>query len=74
MRDNFKCRIYGDLVHVVWQINEVYAFLAERVDFRKWKDGKWEMVEGKFSCSIYSILVYLSCVILCFLFNELIFY
>lgn len=31
------------------------------------------MVEGKFSCSIYSILVYLSCVILCFLFNELIF-
>ena len=33
-----------------------------------------EMVEGKFSCSIYSILVYLSCVILCFLFNELIFY
>ena len=47
--------------------------MAERVDFRKWKDGKWEMVEGKFSCSIYSILVYLSCVILCFLFNELIF-
>ena len=43
-------------------------------EFRKWKDGKWEMVEGKFSCSIYSILVYLSCVILCFLFNELIFY
>ena len=25
MRDNFKCRIYGDLVHVVWQINEVYS-------------------------------------------------
>ena len=32
------------------------------------------MVEGKFSCSIYSILVYLSCVILCFLFNELNFF
>lgn len=44
------------------------------MEFRKWKDGKWEVVEGKFSCSIYSILVYLSCVILCFLFNELISY